>query len=239
MNESYVSLIFFGLFLLLFFLACIVVDKKKLFNFSKRYDDKKQEIVEIIDDADQMIEELNKFSEYIVNQMDLKNEELNKNLELAEGKINALDKRADEICEEINRTAQQKTAAYSEYIAPAHILQEQALQEQSMQAQSMQAQSMQISNLEATPAFAVNGGVLNTAASAAPAAAAASVAAGYSKPGNNTTYTNVSKREKVIPINNKYSEVIRLSQEGMQELEIAKRLKIGKGEVELILGLRK
>jgi DNA-binding NarL/FixJ family response regulator len=47
------------------------------------------------------------------------------------------------------------------------------------------------------------------------------------------------KNDKIIPIHNKYSEVIRLSQEGLQSLEIAKRLNMGKGEVELILGLRR
>jgi DNA-binding NarL/FixJ family response regulator len=37
----------------------------------------------------------------------------------------------------------------------------------------------------------------------------------------------------------KYTDVLKLSKEGMDESEIARNLKIGKGEVRLILGLNK
>ena len=38
---------------------------------------------------------------------------------------------------------------------------------------------------------------------------------------------------------NKYQEELRLSKEGRNELDIAKNLNMGKGEVELIIGLRR
>ena len=51
--------------------------------------------------------------------------------------------------------------------------------------------------------------------------------------------TGVKRADKVIPLKNKYSEVIRLSGEGLQSTAIAQKLNMGKGEVELILGLRR
>lgn len=91
--NFYVSLVFFGILLILFSLAWIILDKKKAFGFMRSLDEKKQELVEIINDAEQMIEELNKFSDYIVTQMDLKNEELMKKLRIAEEGINNLGKK--------------------------------------------------------------------------------------------------------------------------------------------------
>jgi hypothetical protein len=51
------------------------------------------------------------------------------------------------------------------------------------------------------------------------------------------TQSNYSNN--VIPINSKYAEVLMLSEEGLSEIEIAKKLGMGKGEVELVLGMNK
>jgi len=47
------------------------------------------------------------------------------------------------------------------------------------------------------------------------------------------------KDEKVIPINSKHKEVLALAQKGLNETEIAKKLSMGKGEIQLILGVNK
>ncbi|NLK86364.1 MAG: hypothetical protein GX279_02600, partial [Clostridiaceae bacterium] len=60
----------------------------------------------------------------------------------------------------------------------------------------------------------------------------------YSRNAGGTTGA-VKRREKVIPFSNRYSEVLRLSNEGMGDLQIAKSLNMGKGEVELIIGLKR
>lgn len=210
MNGFYVSLVFFGVLLVLFSLACIFIDKNKVFSFMKGYDDKKQELVEIISDAEQMIEELNRFSDYIVNQMDIKNEELSKNLKLAEEKINVLSMRAGIICNEAEAAVTQVSSI-------------------SMK-QSVETTNMEIHAVDLPTSIAVNGGAIDTSGSSY---------VPYFKFNSDFIATSAKKSEKVIPINNKFSEVIKLSQEGMQGLEIAQKLKMGKGEVELILGLRK
>ncbi len=56
---------------------------------------KKKELKEIIEDAKDMIEELNKFSDYIVTQMDIKNKELLINLKAYDEKLNSLEAKAN------------------------------------------------------------------------------------------------------------------------------------------------
>lgn len=220
MNGFYASLVFFGILLVVFSLICIFLDKKKAFGFMKSYEDKKQELVEIISDAEQMIEEMNRFSDYIVNQMDLKNEEMSKNLKIAEKKVSALSKRAMVICNEAGEAMPQESGESMESgeEAPA------------AEVSVAEAPAIEVPAIEVPAAVAVNGGAMDTAGTAN---------AAYFKFNSDFIAAPAKKSEKVIPINNKYSEVIRLSHEGMQGLEIAKRLNMGKGEVELILGLRK
>ena len=49
----------------------------------------------------------------------------------------------------------------------------------------------------------------------------------------------IGRSEKVIPINSKYNEVLRLAECGLNEVDIAKRLNMGKGEIQLIMGLNR
>jgi orotate phosphoribosyltransferase-like protein len=50
----------------------------------------------------------------------------------------------------------------------------------------------------------------------------------------------VSKvKEKIISINNKHNEVITLANKGLNETEIARKLNMGKGEIQLILGVNR
>jgi hypothetical protein len=222
MSGFYVSLIFFGILLILFSLVCIFLDKKKVFSFSKNFEDRKQELVEIINDAEQMIEELNKFSDYIVNQMDIKNEQLNRNLKAADEKVNDLSKRA--------KAAVNEATSISELV-----------ETRQFEAKVSKNHAIMMEPVAEAAGIAVNSGIsggviisgVNETASARkiPGLVADKV--------NCPPMHSAKKSEKVIPINNKYSEVIRLSQEGLYEVEIAKKLNMGKGEVELILGLRK
>lgn len=193
MNGFYVSMIFLGIILVTISLLLIVVDKRKAFGFVKSFDDKKQELTEIINDAEQMIDELNRFSDYIVNQMDLKSEELNKNLKEAEDKVKVLGERIMAVTASSVSSDAAQTAAVNS-------------------------------------AFAVN---------SVPVPVPDAVAAAYGRTDRRPSETVVRKREKVIQINNKYTEVLRLAQEGVESLDIAKRLNMGKGEVELIIGLKR
>lgn len=200
MNGFYASLIFLGILLILISLISIFLDKRKVFNFVKGFDEKKQELSEIISDAEQMIDELNRFSDYIVNQMDLKNEELNKNLREAEERVQAIKERVGSV------------------VIPAATV-----------------PLAQNAVMESEIAYAVN----STGINIIPVNTADAASAAYSRNEDQKLPAAFKKKEKVIPFNNRYSEVLRLAGEGLGSLEIAQNLHMGKGEVELIIGLRK
>ncbi len=210
MNGFYVSLIFIGILLSIISIILILIDKKNFFVFNKTFDDKKQELAEIINDAEQMIDELNRFSDYIVSQIDVKSEELNAHIKAAESKITALEERAGAIIDskrlidvKISDTVKKVQADRSEETANAIDKGDAAM---------------------ILPAAAVN--------------PPEKVAAAYvSRTG--ASAASKSRKDKVIPFSSKYSEVLRLSNEGMEGTEIAKSLNMGKGEVELIIGLKR
>ncbi len=255
MSGFYVSMIFFGILLILLSLACVFIDKRKVFSFNTKFEDRKQELVDIIDDAEQMIEELNKFSDYIVNQMDLKNEQLCRNLKSAEEKVNVLSERAKaavNMAEVVDETAvvQQCDEAVRKECIPIVEIAEEAVGMavnsgvyETAPVQKIAGPAVEsVNSSNARPGLVVDG---VNCSPMRPGLVVDGVNCSPMRPGlvvdgvNCSPMRPVRKSEKVIQINNKYSEVIRLSQEGFSGLEIAKRLNLGKGEVELILGLRK
>jgi DNA-binding NarL/FixJ family response regulator len=210
--NFYAVMVFLGSVLVAISLILVFLDKKKVFSFTSRFEDKKQELVGIINDAEEMIEELNKFSDYIVTQMDLKNEELRVNLRNAEEEIRELKLKAQSF------------------------------------GMSMAGSAAAEAKLEYRPAAVVNAGMpaadaipveIMPGQSGEPAAARMDFDSPAYKPAIRPTRQAPKKPEKVIPINNRYSEVLRLSESGLSELDIAKLLNMGKGEVGLILGINK
>jgi hypothetical protein len=207
------------------------LDKRKVFNFTKSFDDKKQQLTEILNDAEQMIEELNKFSDYIVNQMDLKNEELNKNLKIAEDKVLALGERVKVMSVGGYAGAAANPAADGSSVQPPVSVLQASVQSSrtvsSYMPEAAEIQKQSKNNNIVREAEAVEDSVReNTQAAVLQEKTAEAVS------------SPLKKKDKVIPLRNKYSEVIRLSQQGVESIDIARGLNMGKGEVELIIGLR-
>ncbi len=187
MNQFYIILIFSGIILMAFLIVWTILDKKRVFKVVRDFDKKKSELVEIINDAEQMIEELNKFSDYIVTQMDLKDEELRSNLKKADEQIRNIGKKAQDL--EVHAkdlgTGNQLFNFNSDMVID-----------------NMAFQNPAVVNMEN----------INT----------------------------VNRRpDNVIPMNSKYSEVLKLSRDGLNESEIARKLKMGKGEIQLILDINR
>jgi len=218
-------MIFIGVLFIIVSLISVFLETRKGFNFLNGLERKKQELADIINDAEQMLQELNRLSDYVVSQIDLKNEELNKNLKKAEEKAGAL---------AIN-TKISNSAAVTPSIAKTdtRVMEtESAYAVNSISAKSSAINYAQLRGLEALKAAYGNKGEAykNDAA--------------VKKNEKDKIEKDIVKemeesKEKVIPFKSKYSEVLRLAGEGMESLEIAKKLHMGKGEVELIIGLRK
>ena len=201
MNSFYVSIVFIGIMLILISLVLVAYDKKKSFDYTGKLDDKKEELTSIIADADQMIDEMNKFSDYIITQMELKNEEMSTSLKVMEEKVRHINSSLSERSEE------------------GIIRQDKVVNGNNIEArlnhENYHSSLNYHVNLESPKIEVLN---------------AAGIAAYKMQP---------KARDKVVPINNKTNGVIQLARNGLNDTEIAKSLKMGKGEVQLILEMNK
>lgn len=199
MNSLYVSIIFLGTMLIIVSLFWILYDWKKSGDYSNQLEKKKQELVGIIGDAEQMVEEMNRFSDYIVNQMDFKNEELCLSL-----------KKIDEKIKHINLTVNEKETAVIQPMEKVVNGNAVDICIKPIEPPTGQSSDLIIENMELESMDIV---YLNNRGSKA--------------------------KDKVIPLNSKYKEVIQLAGRGFSNTEIARRLNMGKGEVQLILDMNK
>jgi ATP/maltotriose-dependent transcriptional regulator MalT len=173
MNQFYISIVFLGIILIITALVWIALDKRKAHVDAKQIEEKKNELIRVIEDAEQMLLELNKFSDYIVTQINEKNDQLN-------DKLNEFEDRVSRINIEQSKT------------------------------QDLILDNSFFDNREKGTEFQSN------------------------------NYDKVKKKdEKVIPINIRHKEILQLSSTGLSDTEIAKRLNMGKGEIQLILDMNK
>lgn len=83
MEAFYVSIIFLGIILVIAALFFIIMDKVNGKDFFKEFDRKKDEMFNLIQDSEEMVQELNKMSDYVVTVIAEKNQEFfNKNVSL-------------------------------------------------------------------------------------------------------------------------------------------------------------
>ncbi|GAE89004.1 DUF6115 domain-containing protein [Acetivibrio straminisolvens] len=196
MTGFYVSMMFIGILLILISLALILYDKKKSIDDEKRIDEKRQELAKIITDADLMVEELNKFSDYVISQVEQKNKETLDLIKDAEERLEKLTKE----CTNVSMDSGKERFDFNTEDSFAE------------SKSDLVVDSIESIKFEETPV---------------------SAAKPYQIKLQGIT------DDKVIPINSKHKEVLALAQKGLNETEIAKKLSIGKGEIQLILGVNK
>ncbi len=201
MNQFYVSIIFLGITLMIIALVWIAYDFKRSKDYEKGIEEKKNELLAIMSDSEQMIEELNKFSDYIVTQMDIKNEEMCNSLKMVEEKAKLLSVKATEA-------------------ADVKILQ----RDKVVNGTSVETASFAEPNL-----FTYNSDLVIDSIHME----------SVSSPGVRAGKSSGVRADKVIPINGRHKEVMRLYDKGMSDTEIARTLNMGKGEIQLILGMNR
>lgn len=200
MTQFYASIIFIGITLIVVALLWIALDRKKTQDSEQQIQQKKEELTGIITDAEQMIEEMNRFSDYIVTQMDLKNQELTLNLKNIEEKVKSLSLKAEETFE-----------------------------------------SLPLRNVKV-----VNGNLIGSYVQSPPVTVdSCDLIIEHVSVENRSSSVNTVSRayskysDKVIPFSSRRIEVIHLAEQGLNDTEIAKQLNMGKGEIQLILGMNK
>lgn len=198
MVGFYSSIIFIGIILIAISLIWIVFDRKKVYDTELRIDEKKEELIRIIRDAEMMVEELNKFSDYVVTQIGEKNSEMDKRFVEAE---------------KIIETVKAETVSFygiqNEMIANSYSV---GVNHRIIESASIKKSESVLEKYEEN---------MMPSAKNIKGAALAKV------------------KDKVIPLNSKHNEVILLSQKGLNETEIARKLNMGKGEIQLILGVNR
>lgn len=75
MEAFYVCIIFLGVLLILVSLFLIMMDRVNGKDFFKEFDRKKEEMFTLIQDSEEMVEELNRMSDYVVSVISEKNQE--------------------------------------------------------------------------------------------------------------------------------------------------------------------
>ncbi len=205
MNQFFISLIVLGIVLIIVALVGIAYDRKKSRDAFESIDAKRDELTGIVNDAELMIDELNRFSDYIVTQMDIKNEEMNNVLKSVEERIGNIKGRLNESAEAVQMPVDMVVNGNgSDVLVKSKI--EKIQQEIEEPEETVIKQEVNItSSRSAISSYKIQ-----------------------------SNYKN-----NVIPINSKYAEVLMLAEEGLSEIEIAKKLGMGKGEVELVLGMNK
>ncbi|NLP13452.1 MAG: hypothetical protein GX383_02995 [Clostridium sp.] len=175
MTGFYASIMFIGILLILISLIWIAYDKKKCLEDEKRIDEKKEELLKIISDAELMIDELNRVSDYVVSEVEKKSKEV-------QNAVESMNKKVKNISQENNVLIKDNEFG--------------------------------IERLPKGGGYAFN-----------------------AEPPIIKSHKKID--EKVIAVNSKHKEVIALAQKGLNETEIAKKLSMGKGEIQLILGVNK
>jgi Golgi nucleoside diphosphatase len=196
MFAFYSVIIIFGIFCIIFALIILVYDRKKMQFIATRMEEKKEELIEAIDNAEQMVIEMNNFQDFLFERVDSKTKEFEKIIESA-------------------KIVQKERTTQKERI----IQEEKLVQEERI--------------IQGEFADVVNGGsyYFNNF-----------VKVSRNIKNNNKTETaEVVKKElpKVIHLNPKHKEAYILHEKGRSELEIAKMLNMGVGEVKLILGVNR
>jgi len=100
MEIFYICIILVGIFLVCFALLWMVVEKKKARDYRLDIDERRYELQQIIEDADQLLTELNNFSSYIVNRLEEKQQSIEEFINKVDEKIelfNQIEGRADMI----------------------------------------------------------------------------------------------------------------------------------------------
>jgi ATP/maltotriose-dependent transcriptional regulator MalT len=217
MEAFYVCIIFLGIILVAVSLFLILMDRANGKDFFKEFDRKKDEMFNLIQDSEEMLQELNQMSDYVVTVISEKNQEfINK----------SMNSRKEDKTPEAAKTVQQMP---SETTAAA----ESVVMEQ-MAAIAEQAKPQAVPEPTEAPAFApMHAHVINQPeAEKTVNAQMANLVPEKKAEGHN------SGKSKLI-LNDKRREVIRLIEQGLNNDEIAAKMKIGKGEIGLIRGLSK
>ncbi|NLI59141.1 MAG: hypothetical protein GX387_11620 [Clostridium sp.] len=255
MVDFHISIMFVGILLMVISLVWIAFDKKKQLDDKEVLQEKKEMLVSVISDAELMIEELNNISDYLVSHIDKKRQEVVNTVKEADEKIkaakdievkeitdkeiksaagkkikeiidkeikSAADKKIKEIIDkEIKSVVDKKIKTIIiEKIKEAADKEIEIIKEEKVSNEIDKVYFTESKELLIDGENTIFRNVL-------------------SEDINKSLSNKIESKRKIVSANSKYKEVISLSQSGLNETQIAKKLNMGKGEIQLVLGINK
>lgn len=209
MIQFYLNMIFFGIIIVLSAVVWTIYDWRKSIKKKNIFEKQKDDFLEIISGADQMIDELNKLSGYIVNIIEKSSEELDEKMRNIEQKIEYMKLLAEKGAKVSDGTVtdsneKEKIDGYNNASQPALV---------------------DGCEYKENPDIDSKDNITDI----------------QQHRGNDFNASRLEGKgeKKVLKLNNKSRQVIDMAKNGFDDTEIAKRLNIGKGEIELILGINK
>lgn len=255
MGAFYVSIIFVGILLVIGSLIFIAMDKVNGKDYFKEFDRKKEEMFNLIQDSEEMIQELNKMSDYVVTMISEKNQEYFEkvNKGQASNPDPAIDFPSKEQVYETQRS-NIKSVTYTPSIpvrvnpipsVPVTKVPEPVMPDNAETAiREEEASESQEALLPKAPEIVSE--IVKEAETEDFIENTKTTLGNREKHGVNTQMSNITERLKEtdanktkLVLNNKRREVLKMIEQGMSNDEIADKLKIGKGEIGLIRGLSK
>ncbi len=233
MGAFYVTMIFLGILLVIGSLFFIAMDKVNGKDFFKEFDRKKDEMFNLLQEADEMIQELNKMSDYVVTTISEKNREFFENAytpsrpargnaapAVPVGKVPL-----PTFGENVGLKSDEKKSPIVKPDSKGKLKPEVSPTQEEAKREPVTPTNIELKEKESS--------VIKASENQAERAV-------------NTQLTNIQGRlhenednKSRLVLNSKRQEVLRMIEQGMSNDEIADRLKIGKGEIGLIRGLSK
>lgn len=251
MGAFYVSIIFLGILLVIGSLFFIAMDKVNGKDFFKEFDRKKEEMFNLIQDSEEMIQELNKMSDYVVTIIAEKNQEYFDKVSMTRTESNSGHQSnitAPSIPRPVMPVAGRSVPVMHVMSAKAPEVVSGAAVSEPVDAEAVTTEAI-VSEPAYTEAEVKKSALLDPAAAKAEDKAYnVQEAKPYKEAGRevNTQMTDIAERLKEnetnksrLVLNGRRREVLQMIEQGLSNDEIADRLKIGKGEIGLIRGLSK
>lgn len=187
METFFTGLIMIGISLILISIIMVMLDRKRDSEEKREYIEIKSKLEELLIDSSEMVDELNRFSDYMVTRVDKKCKEYMDLINYKQEK-----KVDDTVAQQVSKVSEAEATAAAVTIKPSEPVPD----------------IREINSVDEAVIFTEE------------------LEAGNSSGEDNSKGSN-----------HKHNEVIKLFEAGMSDAEIAKALNIGKGEVQLIIGL--
>lgn len=197
MNQFYVSIMFIGILLMLISFIWVIIDKKRHIDYREVIDEKKTSLVNIVEDAEVMVEELNKFSGYVFDEFEVREKNV-------KGLLNKLDQEIKEKTVVVNSM---KITEKAEEISFKKAVGENRISPKITYVQNNSGRDKDLN------------GIIEQ----------------REEISRENNYETEPKKDNVIHLKQRYKKVLNMVDDGLTQGEIAKKLNMGKSEVQLIL----